>query len=77
MMKVDLKRYKRVNHGKKQPFVYEHSIPASIVDLNYQLQSIIKSSGRFFYLGSVVVILEKRIKLSSIKLARKNAEDGV
>ena len=30
MMKVDLKRYKSKFYGKK-PFVFEHSIPASIV----------------------------------------------
>ena len=32
MMKVDLKKdIKEVNSMEKQPFVYEHSIPASIV----------------------------------------------
>ena len=77
MMKVDLKkRYKRGKfYGKKQPFVYEHSIPASIVRsklLNCNPLSESEVEKIFLSAGSVVVILrEEDKKLSSIKLARK------
>ena len=77
MMKVDLKkRYKRSKfYGKKQPFVYEHSIPASIVRsklLNCNPLSESEVEKIFLSAGSVVVILrEEDKKLSSIKLARK------
>ena len=76
-MNIDLKKtYKRGKfYGKKQPFVYEHSIPASIVrsqllDLapleQSEVENILSSA------GSVAMILrEEDKKLSGMKLARK------
>ena len=77
LMNVDLnERYSRSKfYGKKQPFVYEHSIPASIVRSRLLELAPLKDSEVEHILlsaGSVAIILrEEDKKLSSIKLARK------
>ncbi len=77
LMKVDLKkRYKRSKfYGKKQPFVYEHSIPASIVRSKLlKCNPLVESEVEKIFLsaGSVVILLrEEDKKLRSIKLSRK------
>ncbi len=77
IMKVDLKkRYKRSRfYGKKHPFIYEHSIPASIVRSKLlSCYPILESEVEKIFLsaGPVVIILrEEDKKLSSIKLSRK------
>ena len=82
-MNIDLKeRYKRGKfYGKKQPFVYEHSIPVSIGRsklLNdapleeLEVENILSSA------GSVAMILrEEDKKLRSMKLARKMPQGWV
>ena len=78
--KVDLtKEYKRRDfYGKKQPFVYEHSIPASIVRSKLLERAPLKESEVEKILldaGTVAVILrEEDKKLSSLKLATKMPE---
>ena len=75
-MNIDLKeRYKRGKfYGKKQPFVYEHSIPASIVRSQLLKHAPLEESeveNILLSAGSVAMILrEEDKKLSSMKLAR-------
>ena len=76
-MNIDLNaRYSRSKfYGKKQPFVYEHSIPASIVRSRLLELAPLKDSeveNILLSAGSVARVLrEEDKKLSSLKLARK------
>tara|TARA_B100000212_G_scaffold145142_1_gene109091 strand:+ start:1345 stop:1860 length:516 start_codon:yes stop_codon:yes gene_type:complete len=82
-MNIDLKeRHKRGKfYGKKQPFVYEHSIPASIVRSQLLENAPLEESeveNILLSAGSVAMILrEEDKKLSSMKLARKMPQEWV
>ncbi len=80
---IDLNnRYKRAKfYGTKQPFVYEHSIPASIVRSKLLEQAPLEQTEVEDILskaGYVAMILrEEDKKLSSMKLARKMPQGWV
>ena len=78
--KVDLtKRYKRAKfYGKKSPYVYEHTVPASLVRARLLSDSPLRQDQVVEILssaGDVAMILREEDKiLSSLRLGRKMPE---